>query len=168
VFAERFKYPPTIQELAEILGISHSSVQEQISQLIRKGYLRREPGKCRGIVIVREPEGRVAEVVSVPIVGRVVAGRPLLAEKNISGEILVDASLLRRGARAAAVAGVAEGRHPTPAWSAPIREIAAALGYDDGRLSVLAGGSGRDRSAIPSTGNCGSDAGSEARQGVAR
>lgn len=81
-----------------ILGISHSSVHEQISQLIRKGYLRREPGKSRGIVIVREPEGNVAEVVSVPIVGRVVAGPPLLAEENISGEILVDASLLKRGA----------------------------------------------------------------------
>jgi len=96
-FASRYEYPPTIHELAAILGVSHSSVHEQISQLIRKGYLRREPGKSRGIVIVREPEDNVAEVISVPIVGRVVAGQPLLAEENISGEILVDASLLKRG-----------------------------------------------------------------------
>jgi len=96
-FASKFEYPPTIHELAAILGVSHSSVHEQISQLIRKGYLRREPGKSRGIVIVREPEDSVAEVVSVPIVGRVVAGPPLMAEENITGELLVDASLLRRG-----------------------------------------------------------------------
>jgi len=96
-FASRYEYPPTIHELAAILGVSHSSVHEQIGQLIRKGYLRRAPGKSRGIVIVREPEDNVAEVVSIPIVGRVVAGYPLLAEENISGEILVDASLLKRG-----------------------------------------------------------------------
>ena len=96
-FASSYEYPPTIHELAAILGVSHSSVHEQISQLIRKGYLRREPGKSRGIVIVRQPEDNVAEVVSIPIVGRVVAGHPLLAEENISGEILVDASLLKRG-----------------------------------------------------------------------
>lgn len=86
-----------MQELGAILGISHSSVQEQISHLIRKGYLRREPGKSRGITIVREPENNVAELVAVPIVGRVVAGPPLLAEENVVGEILVEASLLRRG-----------------------------------------------------------------------
>jgi len=96
-FASKNEYPPTLHELAAILGVSHSSVHEQISQLIRKGYLRREPGKSRGIVIVREPEDSVAELASVPIVGRVVAGPPLLAEENISGEILVDASLLMRG-----------------------------------------------------------------------
>lgn len=96
-FASKFEYPPTVHELAAILGVSHSSVHEQISQLIRKGFLRREPGKSRGIVTVREPDGNVAQLVSVPIVGRVVAGHPLFAEENISGEILVDASLLKRG-----------------------------------------------------------------------
>ena len=97
-FTSKNEYPPTIHELAAVLGISHSSVHEQIAQLIRKGYLRRERGKSRGIVIVREPEDNVAEVVSVRIVGRVVAGPPLFAEENISGEILVDASLLKRRA----------------------------------------------------------------------
>ena len=97
VFTSKNQYPPTLQELAAILGVSHSSVQEQISQLIRKGYLRREPGKSRGIAIVREPESSVTAVVAVPIVGRVVAGAPLLAEENVVGEILVEESLLRSG-----------------------------------------------------------------------
>ena len=43
-----------MKELAEILGISSASAYDQVNQLIRKGYLKREPRKARGIVIVRE------------------------------------------------------------------------------------------------------------------
>ena len=50
-------FPPTIKELSGVLGISHASVHEQINQLVRKGYLKREPRKARGIVIVKEPDG---------------------------------------------------------------------------------------------------------------
>jgi repressor LexA len=48
-------FPPTIKELSGSLGISHSSVHEQIDRLVRKGYLKREPKKARGIVIIKEP-----------------------------------------------------------------------------------------------------------------
>lgn len=47
-------FPPTIKELAEVLGISHASAHGQVNQLVRKGYLKREPGKARGIVVARE------------------------------------------------------------------------------------------------------------------
>lgn len=96
-FAAGHEYPPTIKELAAILGISDASAHEQIAQLIRKGYLRRERGKSRGMAIVREPEGNVAELVAVPIVGSVVAGPPLLADENVNGEILVDSTVVRQG-----------------------------------------------------------------------
>jgi repressor LexA len=49
-------FPPTIKELSEVLGISHASVHGQVNQLVRKGYLKREPRKARSIVIVREPD----------------------------------------------------------------------------------------------------------------
>ena len=52
-------YPPSIKELAEILGISQMSVHAQVEQLIRKGYLKREPGKARGITILREPNSQI-------------------------------------------------------------------------------------------------------------
>lgn len=48
--------PPTVKELAEALGISHASAHEQIAQLVRKGYLRKEEKKARSIVIVRRHE----------------------------------------------------------------------------------------------------------------
>ena len=96
-FASKKGYPPTIQELAEILGISHASAHEQVSQLVRKGYLRREARKARGIAVVREPEEDVADLVAVPIVGRVAAGQPILAVENIVGEVLVEERVASRG-----------------------------------------------------------------------
>lgn len=45
--------PPTVKELAEALGISHASAHEQIAQLVRKGYLRKEEKKARSIVVVK-------------------------------------------------------------------------------------------------------------------
>jgi repressor LexA len=44
-------FPPTMQELAACLGISHSSVHEQVALLVRKGFLRKENNKARGIVV---------------------------------------------------------------------------------------------------------------------
>ena len=96
-FASTKGYPPTIQELADLLGISHASAHEQVSQLVRKGYLRRETRKARGIAIVRKPEEDVADLVAVPIVGRVAAGQPILAVENIVGEVLVEARVASRG-----------------------------------------------------------------------
>ena len=48
--------PPTVKELAEALGISHASAHEQIAQLVRKGYLRKEERKARSIVVVKRNE----------------------------------------------------------------------------------------------------------------
>jgi len=47
-------FPPTIKELADILGISHASAHDQVSQLVRKGYLRREPRKARAIAVTNK------------------------------------------------------------------------------------------------------------------
>jgi repressor LexA len=44
---------PTVKELADALGISHASAHEQIAQLVRKGYLKKEDRKARSIVVVR-------------------------------------------------------------------------------------------------------------------
>lgn len=48
-------FPPTIKELAEALGISHSSAHEQVVQLAQKGFIKRDQKKARSIVILRKP-----------------------------------------------------------------------------------------------------------------
>jgi len=90
-------FPPTSKELGDILGISSASAYEQVSQLVRKGYVKREPRKARSLEIVEEPEREVAGLEPVPIVGTVAAGQPLLAEENIVGELLVEQNMVRGG-----------------------------------------------------------------------
>jgi len=90
-------FPPTSKELGDILGISSASAHEQVSQLVRKGYVRREARKARSLEVVEDPERDVAGLEPVPIVGRVAAGQPLLAEENIVGELLVEHDVVRGG-----------------------------------------------------------------------
>ena len=78
IFINKCKFPPTLKDLAEILGITSSSVNDQVNQLVRKGYLRREPRKARGIVIVREPEDEAPDMEPAPVVGQL-----MFAEENI-------------------------------------------------------------------------------------
>ncbi len=89
-YATRRGFPPTGQELAELLGIAPASAHEQVNQLVRKGYLRRDPGKARSLEFLKEPETEVSNLVSVPVVGSVAAGQPILAVENIVGELLVE------------------------------------------------------------------------------
>ena len=96
-FINRRGFPPTNQELADILGISPPSVREQVKQLVRKGYVKRESRKARGLTIVREPADQVLDLRPVPIVGQVAAGQPILAEENIVGEVLVDSRAVPSG-----------------------------------------------------------------------
>ena len=96
-FTRQQGFPPTIQELADILGISTPSVRDQVSQLVRKGYVKREARKARGLTILREPTEEVLSLRAVPIVGKVAAGQPILAEENIIGEVLVESRAFRSG-----------------------------------------------------------------------
>lgn len=52
-------FPPTVQELGEILDIAPASAHEQVNQLVRKGYLRRDPRKARSLEVLKEPERAV-------------------------------------------------------------------------------------------------------------
>lgn len=83
---ERKGYPPSVREIGEAVGLSSSStVHAHLSHLEELGYIRRDPTKPRAIeVLVDLPDHR-RNVVPVPILGRVAAGQPLLADENIEG-----------------------------------------------------------------------------------
>nr|WP_241236902.1 transcriptional repressor LexA [Georgenia faecalis] len=87
-------YPPTMREIGEAVGLtSPSSVKHQLTVLERKGYLRRDPHRPRAIEIVgldETPEPDAAHVgldspatALVPVVGRIAAGGPILAEQAV-------------------------------------------------------------------------------------
>jgi repressor LexA len=96
-FAKERGFPPTMDELGRVLGVAAATAHEQVTQLVRKGYLRRQPRKARSLEILRGVEPEVSNLVAVPVVGTVAAGQPILAAENIVGELLVEASVLRGG-----------------------------------------------------------------------
>lgn len=76
-------YPPAVREIGQIVGLSSSStVHNYLKRLEVKGYLRRDPTKPRAIEILDEMVGKSYELTGVPILGRVAAGKPLLAVEN--------------------------------------------------------------------------------------
>ena len=88
-------YVPTLQEMADAMGIaSLQGVKDHLAALERKGYLRRAPGRRRAIEVVQPLTPIVG---SIPILGRVAAGRPLLAVENHEGSLSLDNALLGNG-----------------------------------------------------------------------
>jgi repressor LexA len=84
---QRRGYPPSVREIGEAVGLSSpSTVHSHLSALVDAGYLRRDPTKPRAIEVVDaadEYELRRAPVRDVPLVGRIAAGSPILAEEDI-------------------------------------------------------------------------------------
>jgi repressor LexA len=102
---QRRGYPPSVREIGEAVGLtSTSSVSYQLSTLVRKGYLHRDAGRPRTVEVrlpghpaVTQEPGRGGdkaagspridspshEAAYVPLVGRIAAGRPILAEEFV-------------------------------------------------------------------------------------
>jgi repressor LexA len=86
-------YPPTVREIGEAVGLtSSSSVHAQLANLQRKGLLRKDPAKPRAIEVAgARPRGAAA--VTVPVLGRIAAGAPVLAEEHVEDHVSIDAGL---------------------------------------------------------------------------
>jgi repressor LexA len=109
-------YPPSMREIGEAVGLtSTSSVTHQLSALEAKGFLRRDPHRPRAIEVVL-PDAAPAEVaqptlravpatasgssentVDVPLVGRIAAGGPILAEQSVEDVVTLPRQLTGQG-----------------------------------------------------------------------
>ncbi|MDR0964262.1 MAG: transcriptional repressor LexA, partial [Clostridium sp.] len=92
-------YPPTVREICETVHLkSTSSVHSHLETLEKNGYLRRDPTKPRAIEICDDNFQMIrTEVVSLPVLGDVAAGAPILAEENIQDYFPVPADVVPRG-----------------------------------------------------------------------
>jgi repressor LexA len=123
-FIEKFTrdngYPPTLRDIGGALGIrSTNAVNDHLAALERKGALVRDRSRSRGISLPGARPGsrdvtggadddaapiafpgshrhRPDEPLAVPLVGRIAAGLPLLAEENLDGHVTVDSRLVRQ------------------------------------------------------------------------
>lgn len=84
---------PTLREIAENLGLArHSSAQDYVEALVRKGVLERS-NHHRGLRLAHR--SRALAAIRLPLVGRVAAGSPILASENIEAEHGIDPDLFR-------------------------------------------------------------------------
>lgn len=89
-------YPPAVREICDAVNLrSTSSVHAHLETLERNGYIRRDPTKPRAIEIIDDDFGLVRrEMANIPIIGRVAAGEPILAEQNIESYFPIPADML--------------------------------------------------------------------------
>ena len=82
-------YPPTVRDIGKAVGLASSStVHAHLSNLEKAGVLRRDPTKPRALELLAGA-ARAAAGAGLPLVGRVAAGQPILAEENIEDYIQV-------------------------------------------------------------------------------
>ncbi len=93
-------YPPTIRELGKLLGIkSLRGVTSHLDAIAKKGFLKREP-RARSISLL-DLMAPFEHALRVPVVGRIRAGTPMLAQEQVEGHVVVDGAWLGAGPEAA-------------------------------------------------------------------
>jgi repressor LexA len=97
-FTTRHAVPPTVREIGDRFNVTPRAAFDHLRALERKGMLQRRHsvGRTSRALTLSEPTGAVG-FRSVPVLGRVAAGAPLLAEENREGELPVAASSLPNG-----------------------------------------------------------------------
>ncbi|MCL6478476.1 MAG: transcriptional repressor LexA [Peptococcaceae bacterium] len=92
-------YPPSVREIGQAVGLkSSSTVHGYLKRLEEKGYIRRDPTKPRAVELIGGPGRAVdSDVKVVPVLGRVAAGQPILAEENHDFALPLPASFFGDG-----------------------------------------------------------------------
>jgi repressor LexA len=92
-------FPPTIREIGDEFEITPKGAYDHLKAIEKKGYIRTSKNQSRAIEILRHSamEKIPATASSIPLVGRVAAGSPILAEENIEEYITVPDELTKKG-----------------------------------------------------------------------
>jgi len=96
-------YPPSMREIGEAAGLSSpSSVKYQLEALEAKGWIRRDPSRGRALEVLTPGDERFEDIKperthNIPLVGRIAAGGPILAEQNVEEVFPLPASLVGEG-----------------------------------------------------------------------
>ena len=87
-------YPPSVREICNAVGLkSTSTVHGHLQRLEKKGLIKRDPTKPRAIEVMDESFKR--ELVSIPVIGTVTAGMPILAVENIEDTFALPVNFIR-------------------------------------------------------------------------
>ena len=96
VFIKDTGMPPTRAEIAQTLGFkSANAAEEHLKALAKKGVIKMKPGASRGIQLIEEEE---PEQLGLPLIGRVAAGEPILAEQHVESHCQIDPLMFKPAA----------------------------------------------------------------------
>ena len=89
--------PPSLRRAAGDLGVSHAAVAQSLNALEANGYVKRDGRYSRTVHLLNRPQETAAlqRWLEVPVIGRVAAGRPMYAQEEWDGSIVVDAAVYR-------------------------------------------------------------------------
>jgi repressor LexA len=92
-------YPPTVREIGERFGITVKGAYDHLKAIEKKGFIKTEQNKSRAIIILdsEEPPEAASKGISIPLVGRIAAGSPVLAEENIESYLSFPAEMFSKG-----------------------------------------------------------------------
>lgn len=97
-YISAMKYPPTVREIAKNFEISPKGAYDHLKALEKKEYLRCTDNKSRAIELCnQDTTNNSPEFLSIPILGNVAAGRPILAEENWDGELELPSKMFKTG-----------------------------------------------------------------------
>jgi repressor LexA len=83
-YSAKHGYPPTVRDIGKAIGLTSSStVHAHLANLEKLGFLRRDPTKPRAMEILIDKAKKAVSPAGLPLVGRVAAGQPVLAEENV-------------------------------------------------------------------------------------
>lgn len=91
-------YPPSVREIANAVGLkSTSTVHGHLQRLEKRGLLHRDAMKPRAMEVVGDPNFVRNNTTAVPVIGRVTAGLPILAEENLDEYVPIPEIMLGDG-----------------------------------------------------------------------
>lgn len=91
-YTKEKNYPPSIREIAEHFKITPKGAYDHLKAIEKKGFIKTEKNRSRAIEIVKSQEQQ--EFIKIPLLGRIAAGAPILAEENIEDYLTFPRAIL--------------------------------------------------------------------------
>ena len=93
-FVKEKNYPPSIREIADHFQITPKGAYDHLKAIEKKGFIKTEKNRSRAIELVKTNTDVDFDMIKIPLVGRVAAGAPILAEENIEEYLTFPRSMI--------------------------------------------------------------------------
>lgn len=90
-------FPPTVREIGDRFGITVKGAYDHIKAIEKKGFIKTEQNKSRAILVLKPDDIIPTDAINVPVVGRIAAGTPVLANENIEEYLSFPKSMVGSG-----------------------------------------------------------------------